>query len=154
MAVLSKRRAIINLIISNLKQINGGVSSFDSAYTFTSNLSNNVYRGIKNLEAINDFPVIYAFAGPEVYKYNTVGNTEGKLVVLLRAYLNNGDRSQLKLDEDNLIQDIDHVIYKMPTTSNNIENINILLVDTSQGLLDDYSVLEIRLEVIYELESI
>ena len=154
MTALSKRRSIINLIIDNLKEIDGGVSPFDSSYIFTTNLYNNVFRGIKNLENINDFPIIFAFAGPEAYKYNTVGNTEGKLVVLLRAYLRDGERTQLKIAEDNLIQDIDHVIYKMQTTSNNIENINILLIDTSQGLLDEYSVIEIRVEIFYELESI
>lgn len=154
MAVLSKRRSIINLIITNLKEIDGDVSPFAGSYTFGTNLFNNVFRGAENLENINDFPAIYAFAGPEVYDYQTVGNTEASLTVLLRCYLQNGDRTQLRVAEDTLIQDIDHVIYQMSTSSDSIQTIGVAMVDSSQGLLDEYAVVEIRITVKYELDSI
>ena len=154
MSVLSKRRSIINLIITNLKEIDGDISPFSSSYTFGTNLSNNVFRGAENLENVNDFPVIYAFAGPEVYDYQTVGNTEASLTVLLRCYLQNGDRTQLRTAEDTLIQDIDHVIYQMSTASDNIQTIGVTMVDSSQGLLDEYAVIEVRINVKYELDSI
>jgi hypothetical protein len=154
MAALSKRRSIINLIITNLKEIDGGVSPFSSSYTFSTNLFNNVFRGAENLENVNDFPVIYAFAGPEVYEYQTAGNTEGSLTVLLRCYLKNGDRTLLRAEEDNLVQDIDHVIYQMSTSSDNIQTIGVVMVDSSQGLLDEYAIVEIRISVKYELDLI
>lgn len=154
MATFSKRRSIINLVINNLKEIDGGVSPFDSSYTFVSNVFNNVVRGIRNLESINDYPFIMVYAGPETYNYNTIGNTEGKLTVLLRAFLTHGERSELATLRDNLIQDIDHAIYKMPTTSHNIHTIHVSSIDTDQGMLDSYAVIEVRLVINYELDVI
>lgn len=154
MPVQSKRRSLVQLIITNLKEIDGGVSPFDSSYTFQTNLFNNVYRGAGNFENINDYPTVKVIAGPERYNYNTVGNTEASLVLLLRCYLHNGDRSTLKGMVDNLIQDIDHVAYKMPTTTDNLQQVLVMEVDSDQGLLEDYAVAEIKLLLTYELSNI
>ena len=154
MAAFSRRRSIINLLITNLKEIDGGVSPFDSSYTFKTNMFNNVYRGTKNLENVNDFPVIYIFAGPEFYRYHTIGNTEGNLTMMIRAFVRTGDQHDLRVLEGNLIEDVDHIIYKMPTTSDSIQTVEVLLVDSSQGLLDDYGIIEIRVNIKYELDSI
>jgi hypothetical protein len=154
MAVQSKRRTFINLMITNLKEIDGGVSPFDLNYTFLSNVFNNVSRGHGNFENINDYPTIKVIAGPERYTYNTVGNTSSSLILLLRCYLKNGDRSSLKAEVDNLIQDIDHVIYKMPTDTDNLQQVLVTEVDSDQGLLEDYAVVEIKLLLTYELSNI
>lgn len=151
MAVFSKRRQITNYIIQQLKRID---LSLDSSYQFKTNVFNNVFRGAENLENINDFPSLYVYAGPELYTYNTVGNTVGQLTLLIRCYLRNGDRHQLHLDEGNLIEDIDHIIYTMNTDIYSIMDIGVTMVDTSQGLLDDYSVIEIKIEITYELDTI
>ena len=92
------------------------------------NVFTNVFRGAGNFENINDYPTIKVISGPERYTYNTVGNTESTLVILLRCYLHNGDRSELKAAVDNLIQDIDHVVYKMPTTDECLQQITIMEV--------------------------
>ena len=154
MTTFSKRRAIINLLVTNLLEIDEAISPFDSSYTFKTNMFNNVYRGAKNLENINDFPVMFLFAGPEFYNYQTIGNTEGILTVMIRAFIKTGNSIDLRTLEGNLVDDIDHVIYKMPTTSHNIETIDILSVDSSQGLLDDYGIIEIKIKVRYELDNI
>ncbi len=147
----SKRRIFVNYIVTQLKEIDGGVSPLDPSYIFATNLFNNVSRGANNFENINDYPTIRVIAGPERYIYNTIGNTEGTLEILLRCYLHTGDHSQLKAQVDNLIQDIDHVIYKMSTSLENLQTVNVLAVDSDQGLLEDYAVVEIRLELKYEL---
>lgn len=152
--MFSKRRSIINLIISSLKEIDGSISPFDSSYTFASNVFNNVFRGAGNFENINDFPYITVQGGIERYHYNTVGNTEGSLGILLRCYVHNGDRVTLKTDVDNLIQDIDHVIYKMSTQVHNIHTIHIDSIESTQALLEDYCIIEIQLSVHHELDSI
>ena len=154
MAVHSKRRTFVNLLINNLKEIDGDVSPFDSSYTFGTNVFTNVFRGAGNFENINDYPTIKVISGPERYTYNTVGNTESTLVILLRCYLHNGDRSELKAAVDNLIQDIDHVVYKMPTTDECLQQITIMEVDSDQGLLGDYAIVEIKLMLAYELSNI
>jgi hypothetical protein len=154
MPALSKRRAIINYVITTLKEIDGGVSPYDSSYTFSSRVFNNVFRGASNYENINDFPTIQVIAGPERYTYRTLGNTEASLNLLLRCYLYNGDKSLLKAECDNLIQDIDHVIYKVGTNTLNLHKFNITAVDSDQGLLEDHSIIEVHLLAEYELETI
>ncbi len=149
--MISQRRTLANHIITNLKEIDGGVSPYDSSYTFITNLSNNVSRGFKPLETINDFPTITVEAGPERYSYHTAGNTEGYLELLLRGYLRNGDASLLKAAVDDLIQDVDHVIYKMSTEPGNLHTIRVGSVDSDGGLLEDYAIVEIRLILKYEL---
>lgn len=76
------------------------------------------------------------------------------MILLLRGYLHNGDHSNLKSDVDNLIQDIDHVIYKMPTTTDNLQQAVVIEVDSDQGLLDSYAVVEIKILLTYELSNI
>ena len=46
----SRRTDIIDLLVSQLKEIDGAESSFDSAYTYNVNLDNNVERKIKFLD--------------------------------------------------------------------------------------------------------
>ena len=46
----SRRSDIINLLVTELKKIDGGTSDFDSSYTFNTNLSNNVERKIRFLD--------------------------------------------------------------------------------------------------------
>jgi hypothetical protein len=154
MAIWSKRKTFINYVITNLKEIDGDVSPFDSSYTFATNLFTNVQRGANNFENINDFPTIKVIAGPERYYYNTAGNTDGSLELLLRCYLHNGDHSNLKTAVDNLIQDVDHVIYRMNTDIDNLQTAHVVAVDSDQGLLEDYAVVEIRLQLRYELSNI
>ena len=43
----SRRTDIIDFLVSNLKEIDGQQSGFDSSYTYTTNIFNNVYRKIK-----------------------------------------------------------------------------------------------------------
>ena len=52
----SRRTDIIDLLVSQLKEIDGAESSFDSDYTYNVNLYNNVERKIKFLDEVNDFP--------------------------------------------------------------------------------------------------
>ena len=149
---VSKRRELVNYVIAQLQEIDGQASPFDSNYTFATVIHpNNVSRGWHNIEDINDFPYITVEAGPERYTYQTAGNTEGHLELLLRCYLHNGDRSILSTDVDNLIQDIDHIVYKMSTQVDNFQTVHVGSVDDSQDLLVDYGIVEIKLILKYEL---
>jgi len=48
----SRRRDIVAEIVTQLKKINGGISTFDATYTYTSNVNNNVFRRIKFIDEI------------------------------------------------------------------------------------------------------
>ena len=47
---LNRRTEIVQFIVTRLKEIDGGVSPYDSAYTFVTNVFDNVFRKIKFLD--------------------------------------------------------------------------------------------------------
>ena len=40
----NRRTEIVDLLVTNLKNIDGGTSSYNASYTYTQNLFNNVYQ--------------------------------------------------------------------------------------------------------------
>ena len=126
----SRRSDIINLLVTELKKIDGGTSDFDSSYTFNTNLSNNVERKIKFLDEVNDFPSLYLAAGTEIRDFN--------------------DESQDKMDD--LIQDIEHVIYRIEDNSDKgIQEISISNISVDEGLFAPYGLSEIEVTIDYIL---
>lgn len=146
---MSIRNQIVTRIMDNVKLINGGISSFDSSYTYSSNLFNNVYRGFKFFDSINDFPSVYVAGGREERIYNSDGFTEADLPVALRIYHKSSD---VQNDVQDIIDDIEHVIYSL--TDNpilGIEDITIDTTSTDEGLLEPYGFGEILITVRYVL---
>ena len=45
----NRRSEIVDFLITNLKLIDGGTSTFNSSYTYNLNLFNNAFRGVKIL---------------------------------------------------------------------------------------------------------
>ena len=82
----SRRTEIIDLLVTELKKINGQVSTFDSDYTYNTNLFNNVYRKLKFLDEVNDFPSVYIAAGTEIRDFNSENFTTATLDATIRAY--------------------------------------------------------------------
>lgn len=145
----NQRRNIINHILTNLKLIDGSISSLNSNYTFQNNAFNNVFRKVKFLDEVNDFPSIFFQVGEEVRVYNTSGNTTGLIPLTLRIYVNDEESSG---SLDSLIQDIEHVIYNMDTGVHNIRDMTISSVDTDEGLVKPYGIGEIEILIEYELD--
>ena len=145
----TRRTQITEFIISNLKKINGEESTFDTSYGYNTNLSGNVYRGIKFIDEINDFPAIYVQTDEEARIYNTLGATEAELLIVLRCYCQTENPVRFM---ENLTQDIEHVVYHLPHVSDlQIKDILISSISTDGGLLDPYGLNEIVLVVSYEL---
>tara|TARA_R100000329_G_C7609765_1_gene216330 strand:+ start:629 stop:1081 length:453 start_codon:yes stop_codon:yes gene_type:complete len=145
----NQRRNIINHILTNLKLIDGSISSLNSNYTFQNNAFNNVFRKVKFLDEVNDFPSIFFQVGEEVRVYNTSGNTTGLIPLTLRIYVNDEESSG---SLDSLIQDIEHVIYNLDTGVHNIRDMTISSVDTDEGLVKPYGIGEIEILIEYELD--
>ena len=145
----NQRRNIINHILTNLNLIDGSISSLNSNYTFQNNAFNNVFRKVKFLDEVNDFPSIFFQVGEEVRVYNTSGNTTGLIPLTLRIYVNDEESSG---SLDSLIQDIEHVIYNMDTGVHNIRDMTISSVDTDEGLVKPYGIGEIEILIEYELD--
>jgi len=148
----SRRTDIVDFLVTQLKEIDKAQSSFDSSYTYNTNLFTNVFRKIKFIDEVNDFPALYLSAGTENRDFNTKSLTVATLDVTIRAYVFGEDDAQTKVDD--LIQDIEHVIYNFGDNSDKgIFDIQIDNITADEGLIEPYGLAEIVLTIQYRLED-
>lgn len=148
---MSQRKDILNRLKTNLEKIDGGRSPFGSQnYNFNINIHRNVSRNIKYLDEINDFPCLFLIVGPESRVYNTLGNTQSFLFAKVIGYLSS---SQVRLDEQLLIEDVEHIINNTVYnyTDLGVQNIFVDSITTSEGLLDPYGAVELNVIIQYEI---
>ena len=148
----NRRTEIVDLLVTNLKNIDGGTSSYNASYTYTQNLFNNVYRKIKFLDEVNDFPALYLSAGTEIRNFNSLSLTVATLDVTIRAYVFGEDNSQSLADD--VVQDIEHVIYSLgDNPEKGILDITIDSISTDEGLAAPYGIAEVELTIVYRLDG-
>ena len=144
----SRRRDIANFLVGELKKIDGDVSSFDSSYTYQVNLFNNVFRRLKFLDEINDFPSAYLQAGTENRIYDSKGLTTSTLDIMIRVYAHTENAVE---DLESTMQDIEFVIYNMDTEQYGIMDVQVATMGTDEGLLDPYGIGEVGVTVQYDV---
>jgi hypothetical protein len=148
----SRRKEIVEYIVTQLKQIDGETSGFNPSYTYFNNLFNNVFRKLKFLDEVNDFPSIYVSAGTEIRDFNSKSLTVGTLDVTIRAYVFGEDNSQ-NLSDD-LVQDIEHVIYSLGDNPEmGVLDITIDNISTDEGLTTPYGIAEVELTIVYRIDG-
>jgi hypothetical protein len=148
----SRRTEIIDFIVTQLKEIDGEVSNFNSSYTYTQNLFSNVYRRIKFLDEVNDFPALYVSAGTELRDFNSKSLTVATLDATIRAYVFGEDNSQSLVDD--ITQDIEHVIYSIgDNPDKGILDITIDSITSDEGLATPYGLAEVELTIVYRLDG-
>ena len=148
----SRRKEIVEYVVGQLKNINGGTSTYDSVYGYNNNLFDNVFRKLKFLDEVNDFPAVYVSAGTEIRNFNSKDLTVAQLDVTIRAYVYGEDNSQSLADD--LVQDIEHVIYSLEDKSDiGIQDIIIDNISTDEGLAHPYGLAEIELTTVYGLDG-
>jgi hypothetical protein len=149
---VSRRTEIIDFLVTQFKEIDGAQSGFDSSFTYNTNLFNNVFRKIKFIDEVNDFPALYLSAGTENRDFNTKSLTVATLDVTIRAYVFGEDDAQTKVDD--LIQDIEHVIYNLGDNADKgIFDIQIDNITADEGLIEPYGLAEIVITIQYRLED-
>lgn len=149
--IFNRRTEISNFIISRLKEIDGDISPFNPGYKFNTNVFNNVYRDVKYLDEVNDFPSLYIAAGTEIRNFESENLTVATLGVTIRSYVYGEDNSQSLADD--LIQDIEHIIYTIGDSPEmGILDITIDNIAGDEGLAKPYGVGEVELSVVYRLE--
>ena len=147
----SRRRQITNFIVDELKKINGSTSTFNASYTYNTNVSNNVFRRLKFIDEVNDFPSIYVNAGRDIRDYSSVGLTSSDLAIILRCYTK--DEAPIDVSES-LLEDVEHILYNIDTgTDKGIQQIEISAISTDQGLTAPFGIGEVSLLVRYDLEN-
>ena len=144
----SRRRDIANFLVGELKKIDGGVSTFDSSYTYQVNLFDNVFRRLKFLDEINDFPSVYLQAGTEDRIYQSKGLTTSTLDLMIRVYVNTEDAVETL---ESTMQDIEFVIYNMDTEQYGMMDVQVATMGTDEGLLDPYGIGEVGVTVQYDV---
>ena len=148
----SRRGNIVDFLVTSLKNINGSASTYNNAYTYNNNLFDNVYRKLKFLDEVNDFPALYLSAGTENRNFNSLSLTVATLDVTIRAYVYGEDNSQSLADD--LVQDIEHVIYSLgDNPDKGILDITIDSISIDEGLAAPYGLAEVELTVVYRLEN-
>jgi hypothetical protein len=144
----SRRRDIANFLVGELKKIDGNASSFDSSYTYQVNLFDNVFRRLKFLDEINDFPSVYLQAGTEDRVYQSKGLTTSTLDLMIRVYVHTEDAVETL---ESTMQDIEFVIYNMDTEQYGIMDVQVGSMSTDEGLLDPYGIGEVGVTVSYDV---
>lgn len=148
----SRRKEIIEFLVTQLKEIDGQTSGFSASYTYGNNLFNNVFRKLKFLDEVNDFPAIYLSAGTEIRDFNSKNLTLASLDATIRAYVFGEDNSQDL--SDSLVQDIEHVIYSLgDNPDKGILDITIDNISTDEGLATPYGIAEVELTIVYRLDG-
>ena len=149
---LNRRTEIVQFVVARLKEIDGEISPYDSSYTFVTNVFDNVFRKIKFLDEVNDFPSLYVSAGTEIRDFQSENLTVATLDVIIRAYVYGEDNSQTLSDD--LAQDVEHIIYSLgDNPDKGILDITIDNITTDEGLAVPYGIAEIELSVVYRLEN-
>jgi len=144
----SRRRDIANFLVGELKKINGAASTFDSSYTYQINLFDNVFRRLKFLDEINDFPSVYLQAGTEDRVYDSKGLTTSTLDIMIRVYVHTENAVE---ELESTMQDIEFVIYNMDTEKYGIMDVQVASMGTDEGLLDPYGIGEVAVTVQYDV---
>ena len=148
----SRRKEIVEFLVTQLKEIDGQTSGFSASYTYGNNLFNNVFRKLKFLDEVNDFPAIYISAGTEIRDFNSKNLTLASLDATIRAYVFGEDNSQAL--SDSLVQDIEHVIYSLgDNPDKGILDITIDNISTDEGLATPYGIAEVELTIVYRLDG-
>jgi len=149
---VNRRTEIVQFIVTRLKEIDGGLSPYDNSYTFATNVFDNVFRKIRFLDEVNDFPSLYVSAGTEIRDFQSQNLTVATLDVIIRAYVYGEDNSQILSDD--LVQDIEHIIYALgDNPDKGILDITIDNIITDEGLALPYGLAEIELSIVYRLEN-
>ena len=146
---LSRRKEIVELLVSELKKINGQISTFNPSYTYNLNISNNCFRRVKFLDEINDFPTVCVNAGAESRIYHSDGLTIGELNIQIRSYVRAEDPITTA---ENLAEDIEHIVYNLGDRPElGILDVTIESVSTDEGLVAPFGILEIDILARYQI---
>jgi hypothetical protein len=143
----SRRMAIVDAIGAKFKLINGN-------YPYRTNLYGNVLPRFKFWDEVEDFPAVHVSAGSETRQYQGGGYKDRYLTVTIRVYVSeeNAIFALEKLFEDieTVLEDNANLTYTdQDGTSQSVQQITILSLDTDEGALEPLAVGEIICEVRY-----
>jgi len=146
----SRRKTIINNLVAAMKNIDGGTSSYNANYTYNLNVFENVFRKLKFVDEVNDHPSLYLNAGLDIRNYESGGYVTSDLQVIIRGYIKD-DESPVDMEE-NLIEDIEHILSNYSDSNNGVMQITVEDISTDEGLIAPFGIIEVGLSISYELK--
>lgn len=143
----SRRLAIVDALVSKLKNING-------TGEYRTELNDNVFPRLKFWDEVEEFPAVHLNAGSERRDYQGGGYKDRYLIITLRCYVNQEDAvaalEALLEDVETVIEANSRLLYADRLGATNYtQQITILSVDTDEGVLEPLGVGEILCEVRY-----
>ena len=158
----SRRKRIIDFLVSELKFIDGeedgrNIGVVRSGYTYKTNVFNNVFRRMKFLNEINDFPTLCVTAAGEDRIEIGAGVRFGTFGFEVRGYVK--DEDTIEVEED-LADDIEYVLQAavlLPSARDNalaITDIILTSTETDEGLMTPFGVVIVNGIIRYQVEEI
>ena len=143
----TRRRAIVEALAVALEGVNGNAPFITSVAK--------VERRLKFWDEVDEFPTIHIGAGGETREYDGGGFRFRFLSLTIRCYVSDDDDVILALEElledvETVLEDNDPLEYTDSTgASQSTVQMNILSVDTDEGVLEPLGVGEITCEIRY-----
>ena len=143
----TRRRAIVEALAQELEQINGTPPFRTSVQQ--------VERRLKFWDEVSEFPTIHVGAGAETREYDGGGFRFRFLRLTVRCYVSDDNDviealEELLEDVETVLEDKDPLTYYDSTgASQSTVQMNILSVDTDEGVLEPLGVGEITCEIRY-----
>lgn len=147
---MSKRRKIVNTLVDTISEEVCGVDPYNS------DLSNRVFNKLKFWDEVNDYPTVFVTAGQETREYLPGNFKWGHLLVSIRIYVSSEYPEE---DLEGIFEDIETIIDGYGTliydtiSNSKIEDMQILSINTDEGLLAPIGVGEMTIKIMYDLES-
>ena len=144
----TKRRKIVDALVSKLKLING-------QNTYNGNVFNNVSGGLKFLDEIEEYPKLCVVAGDESREYQTAGFKWRFLTLSIRAYVKDEDDAQEELallfeDIEKIIDENDALVYDTSVVPNGTTtSMTVDSISTDEGVIAPLGIGEMSVTVRY-----
>tara|TARA_B100000073_G_scaffold109103_1_gene87944 strand:+ start:1726 stop:2223 length:498 start_codon:yes stop_codon:yes gene_type:complete len=156
----SRRKRIMDFLVSELKRIDGeedGRAEFNyitvrNGYTYKTNVFNNVFRRMKFLNEINDFPTLCVTTTGEDRIEIGAGVRFGTFGFEIRGYVK--DENTIEVEED-LADDIEYALQSANDQANAFEivDIRITSTETDEGLMTPFGVVIVNGILRYQIQA-
>ena len=154
----SRRKRIMDFLVSQLQRIDGEADGRDyvpvrNDYVYKTNVFDNVFRRMKFLTEINDFPTLCITAAVEDRIEIGAGVRFGTFGFEIRGYVK--DENTIEVEED-LADDIEYVLESVNNQPNafDIVDVRITSTETDEGLMTPFGVVIVNGIIRYQVEEI
>ena len=138
-----RRTQIINALVSDMHT------------NVTRILSGNVTRQMVFLNEVNDFPFVCMKVEPETRFHYGAGRKLATLVILLRAYVFDGDSGEIIDLTEDLGMDIESLVLQPFAEAHRdlgVEVANVISFRTDEGLMSPYGIMDQSINITYEVD--